>query len=632
MTAQIELSQRALAFLQEGKGADAERIYRQLLEAEPGNTDAQHHLGLALLRQDRVDEGVEMMRTALKVKPKDQRLRYNLALALLKDERFKEGVTDLIELTRQAPRHAPYHAELGRACALWGQYEAAELAYRNAVACAPDFGEAHLSLAQLRSQLGRSQEADENAKRAVELLPQDPTSHLALGNVAFALDRLDQAERSYAEAVRLDPTFAEAHRNLGAMRKKRGDYNGARLAFQAALQQDPNYAEAYKDLASIQRRQTALAGSLENLDTAIRLQPDDAEAHDSRGLVLERLERFSEARDAFARALELNPRSVYAHSNYARIQRFTGDKLDILQKQRLLQDDDISAEEKSQLKFALGYAHDSMKEFDTAFGYFREANEEIRQRTSFDPTPSHERATRIMQATPLSPNDTTSADSPVPIVVMGMSRSGKSLVEQMLIRHPEVHGCGESVSLGDEIRAVSQELGLRELPEISDDPRLSAGVAERYMAQLIQTSPEANYLVDTRPFNIWFVSLILRSLPNARIICCDRDPLDNGLYVYFTRYVRENEYAWDLYNIGAMLALFERLVLFWQNAYGDRILRVNYETLVASPEAEMKRIYAHCGLSAEQTPQLTPAKVEVGRAVNYAKYLGRLREGLEAYK
>ena len=220
----------------------------------------------------------------------------------------------------------------------------------------------------------------------------------------------------------------------------------------------------------------------------------------------------------------------------------------------------------------------------------------------------------------------------LPVFVLGMSRSGKTLVESVLAQHRDVYSAGEK---HEWINAVETVLKRHEISE--PFPRCMAvltgaqirEMGDLYMEGMSRYAPKLRVLVNTLPGNYRYIPLIFQALPSAKVVFCRRDPLDHCLFVYIKRYADGNRHSYDLKNVAAYYTDYYGLLAHWQELYGKHILEVRYEDLVRAPAETGARLFAYCGLDFD--PALTPDRFgtdEIGRSQHYEPYLGPLRQAL----
>ena len=326
----------------------------------------------------------------------------------------------------------------------------------------------------------------------------------------------------------------------------------------------------------------------------------DAEALYRRGIALEQFGHLAEARAAFESAVALAPHSALLHHSLARVDRFTpGDPrlppMQVLAQQMA----SLPPNEQTFLCFALGKAYADLGERDRAFGYYLQGNAVRRRGTKYDEATALDFLQRIQhRITPecIAANRGYGADSPAPVFILGMPRSGSTLVEQILASHPQVHAGGELRHFGEAL--LSAGIGQRYPDSVTSlqQPSLRE-IGERYVAALRATAGPALRITDKMPTNYLFLGLIRLALPNAAIIHTRRDPVDCCLSNFTTLFAPGRlGYTYDLGALGRYYRGYEALMRHWNAALPGTMLDVQYEDLVTDLEPAARRIIAHCGL------------------------------------
>ena len=602
---------------------------------KPDYAEAHYTLGGALMNQGKLDEAVASYRKAIALKPDYANAYINLGIARVNQGEFDEAVVSFRKAVALAPNVAQTHNNLGSALISQGKVEAALACYQQAIALRPDYAEAHYNLGYALKSQGKLERAVLYYRKAIALKPGYAEAHNNLGTALKDLGRRKEAVASYREAIALNPHNAEVHSNLGNALKDQGLHEEAVASHQMAILLRPNFAEAQYNLGAALERQGKLEEAVACYDKAIALKPDYAEAYNNLGAALMGQGRRDEAIARFRRAIEIRPAYFEAYYNHALVHRFRPDDPEIDKLKGLLARGDPSPVQRTRIRFALGKAHDDIGRHAEAFSYYSAANEEMARRVNFDATHHRTGITRIKRAFPerrVSDADASGDAGHVPVFVVGISRSGKTLVESLLTQHEDVYGAGESHEWWNAVKAVLDKYSIStSFPEyvgfLSDDQTREIG--EIYMENMIRNSPDSRLFINTMPGNDPFIGLILQALPTARIIYCHRDPMDHCLFVYFYLYKAGHEFSYDLSHLASYYADRHDLMTHWQKLHGDCILSVRYEDLVRNPADVGARIYALCGLDFD------PAAIrhgfttdEIGHWKHYEPYLGALRQAL----
>jgi len=300
---------------QDGRLAEAEQHYRQILAAEPRQADALHLLGLIAHQVGRNDVAVEMICKAIALVPANAIFHSNLGEAYRKLDRLEEAIGAFQRSIGLDPRLPEAHSNLGNVLRDAGRFDEAIEACRRAIELSPDFAEAYNNLGNTLGDVGRFEDAIAACRRAIELKPGFPEAHNNLGNAFRGQGRLEQAVAAFLRAIELKPDFAQAHNNLGNTLKDEGRDDAAVAAYRRAIELKPDYAEAHNNLGNALREQGKFEAAVVACRRALALKPDFAQAHNNLGNALKTLGHRDEAIAAFRRAIQLKPDFQEAYSN-----------------------------------------------------------------------------------------------------------------------------------------------------------------------------------------------------------------------------------------------------------------------------------------------------------------------------
>ncbi len=521
--------------------------------------------------------------------------------------------------------------------------------YRQILTVQPDHADAlnHAGIAAF--QLGDAADAVD-LLRAASLLPGNAEPHNNRGTVLQASGDLDGAVAAYRRALEIDPDNAEAHKNLGVALHKSGDLDGAAAACRRALDIDPDLAAAHNGLGVILEASDDLDGAVAAYRLAVEIEPGFVGAQCNLGSVLKAAGRFDAAVAAYRRAVEIKPDLAEAYQHLAGLKTFTASDGDIAAMEGLLSRPSITDGQAMLLRFALGKAYDDIGDYDRAFGHVEKGNRIKRASLQYDVAHDEELGDRIAAVFSREfLHRRTGAGPDGPIFIVGMPRSGTTLVEQILASHSRVYGGGELAELRQLVRGSHGISGTgRGFPEGVAGLGLKDlnGLGRTYWEAVRRRAPESPHVTDKAPGNFRYLGLIHLMLPRARIIHCVRNPVDTCLSCYKLLFVSGQNFSYDLVELGRYHRLYARLMDHWRAVMPGRILDVRYEDLVAAQEQETRRLLDFCGLPWEdaclsfhttrrlvKTASATQVRQPIyGKAVDgwkrYARQLGPLLEAL----
>jgi tetratricopeptide (TPR) repeat protein len=497
---------------------------------------------------------------------------------------------------------------------------------------------------------GALADAERLYAQALELLPGLVPALSNRGAALRDLERPAEAIACYEEALRLEPNHVFVLNNRGVALIDLRRPAEALASFEQALRLKPGFAAAHNN------RGRALANldpapdpqdALASFDRAIALQPDYAEAWDNKGVLLAELGRLHEAEQAIGRSIEIEPRRVRSYYHLADLRRFQRSDPILGAMKAIAGEPSISGGDRIELDFALAKAFDDIGEHELAWGRLAEGNALNRAQLRYD-EPAQlatlERIALVFSSELIAERRSGAKPSPNPVFIIGMPRSGSTLIEQIIAGHPKAHAIGESRALPDTVAAR----GLASPEKVADArPQALAALGGSYLQHVRALAPEADRIIDKRLDNYRFAGLIALALPGARIIHVRRDARDTGLSCFFKLFGQGAPYASDLGELGRYWRGYEGLMAHWRAVLPEGVLlEVDYEALVADPEGGARRILDHCGLewdsrcldfhrSERRVRTASAAQVRrpvsadsIGRWRAYADHLGPLLEAL----
>ncbi|MDR3692578.1 MAG: sulfotransferase [Fimbriimonas sp.] len=541
-----------------------------------GSSDVIHAQARDALSRGRLAEVEALCGTLLRLKSDDVGALNLLGQALLAAQRPSEASERFTEAVRLRPDAANLRFNLALACQALGEMGAAIEALRHAVRLEPEVAVLHAKLGQLLCAAGAPQEAVSVLRRALRLDPKALPAYLNLGQALIDVGEMVEAEKTLRSALFLNPNEPTANRLLGRIHQTKGEFTEAIERFQKSIALQPNQAAAYFALAYSKQ-----------------MTSDDA------ALI-----------EAMNRQLGRNG----------------------------LGDTDGSL-----LSYAVGKSLDDLGDYDAAMDSFERANRICLSTAEAQRGPYRaeiERA-KVDKIVELFPDAFDGGEGECrPIFIVGMIRSGTTLVEEILSRHPDVDAGGE-LKFWTENEA-------RFLVELSEEGlAASAGWNREYEVEIGRISPGSRFVTDKMPLNYHALGLIHLAYPGAKIVHCLRSPLDTCLSIYMTPYCTPPEFAHDLDHIASAYAEYKRLMAHWKRILPEEcLIEVRYEDLVGNQETSIRTLVESLGLEWDpacletratkrpiQTPSVWQARQpiygsSVGRWKNYAHRIGALLDRL----
>ncbi|MCK4839726.1 MAG: sulfotransferase, partial [Desulfobulbaceae bacterium] len=421
------------------------------------------------------------------------------------------------------------------------------------------------------------------------------------GNSMLVEENHEEALKLYLEALVIYPEYARAHYNIGVVLEKTGAKEKAVVSFLRALSFDPEDGNAHYNIGVIRQEQGEEAEAATCFQKAISIKPDYAEAHYNLGVIYKNQGEFEEALRCCQKALLITPDYAKSHFLISSLQKYSGDEGHISEMESLFSQDHINDEKKMYLAFGLGKAYEDSGMHEKAFYYLKEGNKLKRKsyEYSVDETEAEfKRIKRTFTKSFIRSNSELGNPDNTPIFILGMPRSGTSLVEQILASHPNIYGAGELPFIANIISQLSLGGQTEKIcATISKDGReFIIRLGRDYIAEIRKFSAEAKFITDKMPLNFMWIGAIILALPNAKIISCLRDPMDNCLSIYKNIFHEGHKYAYDLKELGRFHMLYQDLMRYWHEVLPGKIYDISYERLVHNQEVETRDLLNHCGL------------------------------------
>ena len=486
-------------------------------------------------------------------------------------------------------------------CEQQGRLADAEAAYRRVVGLQPTFAPAYHRLGLLAYRCDRLELAEQLIASAVALDPAAAIYHRDRGEICRRLGRTLEAVAEAGAAVRLAADDPEAHYNLGLAQADADDHASAVASYRRAIDLAPSHGRALNNLGTALERLGDRAAAADAYRAAIALDPLHAEAQSNLGAALSEAGDIEGARACFDRALAVDPNSIETHFRSSALKRYRADDPAVAIVESLGQRAErLPAKERAKLYFTLGKMRDDLGQHERAFEAYARGNRLHRAQTGYDEA-RYERQTdeliRLFDAEFIRRRAGAGMRDATPVFIVGMPRSGSTLIEQIIASHPDAYGAGELKNLHEVVGAVSSGRGSfpKVLGELSADELRSIG--QRYVASIRPLAPSVARITDKMPGNFNYGGLIHLVLPDAKIIHTRRDPMDTCLSCFTHLFNDTMEFAYDLRELGRYYVRYERLMRHWHEVLAPgSILDVQYEAVVDDVEAQTRRILDHIGL------------------------------------
>ena len=584
---------------------------------------------LGLLQQRRAEEAIARCRQALGSYPEDVNILGLLGAALGDRGQFDEAEEILLRVIDLTPTFAKPYEDLGTLLLQRGLAEKAIPLLEKAARLDPKQEAAHFQLGRALAQVGRGADADAAFERSFALSP--VRGMMAQAAEHHAAGRLEEAERLCRQVLQREPRNVDALRMLGLIAAAAGDLDEAENLLRQALAEAPDHIAALFELGRVLKELERPDDAIDVYKTLIELQPDNPRAHyrlagvlapaalteqsaaayrrclelDPRhpgawlglGHMLKTLGQQSEGIAAYRRCLAIEPEFGEAWFSMANLKTYRFDDAEIAEMRQRLESDTVNETSRVNFLFALARAYEDRRDYATAWQYYEQGNARQRLLVSYDPVLTetvNDDLIAFFAADFFRSHAGVGNPDPSPIFILGMPRSGSTLVEQIIASHSRVEGTSELPYIGRLTKSLNRNRadGMR-YPEVLNElePRHFSRLGQNYLDMARMHRVEGTpHFIDKMPNNFPLVGFIHAILPNAKIIDARRHPLDACTGNLRQLYARGQAFSYDQTDIGEYYLQYQRMMDHWDQVLPGKVLHVQYEDVVADLPRQVERI------------------------------------------
>ncbi len=450
---------------------------------------------------------------------------------------------------------------------------------------------------------GKLQEAAAIYEKSLILEPNNPDALHNLGVIAAQFQRPDIAIELIRRSLIHRPNYPEGLKNLALILKQQGKLKDAKQLLHSALSLDPKNSIYHYQLGSILYQQELLTEAENAVNIAIQYDSKNHLAYNLLGVILQDQGLLEKAIKMYRKAIRLSPDYYDAYYNLSNIKKFSKNDSDLKNLKNISSKiKTIDNPNTAKIFYSLGKAYNDINNYSAAFEYFLKANQCDRKNFEYNRKSEEDKLKQIANIFNkqfITQHETVACQSKTPVFVLGMPRSGTSLVEQILASHPQIHGAGERNELSqlasDVTKFTSTNTSYPESLALLND-EICRDIGEEYLKSLQKTSSDSDYIIDKMPSNFMLIGLIHLVLPNARIIHCVRDPIDTCFSCFRTNFTIGHNYSNSLEDSGSYYQHYLALMNHWRNVLPSKILDIEYESLVNETEKNTRNMLEYLGL------------------------------------
>ena len=549
------LLNRAQKLKKKGQIGEAQKIYLTVLKSFPNNQEAQKELSKIAKKKE--------------IAPTQEQL--NEVIQYYSCDKFQEALYANQLLIKDFPND-PLLFNISGACySGLGPIDLAINNFEKAIALNPKYAEAHYNLGVAFQKTHQLDNAIKHYKEAINVKHEYPTAHNNLGLISLELGYTDSAIKSFEWAVAYSPEYAEAHNSLGAASQELDKFDEAIKHYKKAVTINPKYAQAFNNLGI---------------------------SYEILGLEVEALNHYEEA-------INVKPDFAEAHFNLSRLKKYKKNDIQISKMKSLLSSGNLNQSDQIFINFALAKVNDDLDNQDVLFKFLNKGNRLRKEQLNYsinDYQIKHSLIKKIFRLDLPSINKDL-LDEPhfkCPIFIVGMPRSGTTLIEQIISSHHAVYGADELSTISDLTSSILANPSTQDINNLSEKYFLS--IRQKYLDSLSNLDINEDIITDKWPLNFQYIGFILTAFPEAKIIHLRRDARAVCWSIYKNYFSdKGNGWAYNLNDLASFYALYSELMIFWHELFPNQIYDINYEDLTNNQEKETKKLLKYCELEWDES-------------------------------
>lgn len=613
-------------------------VCSQLIQQKPGLAEAHSILGVSLAALGKRKEGIDAIRNAIAANGNVASYHSNLGEIYRQDGNQADAINALNRALEIDPSNHHAHNNLGIIRFESGAHEQAVDAYRKAIALHPAFPEAHNNLGNALRKVGELDEAGEAYRTALTLREAYPEAYNNLGTLLREQHKPDQAEMAIRKAISLNPRYLEAHNNLASIyhaedrdvdalrqlaealkiepenarsllltariQAKRHTYDLAERACEFVLAQDPDNSEALTVLGSIKHELDRYDEALALLERAVAIEPPSAEAHYFYGICLKSVGRLEEAKEQLLKGLDINGSMYGAYANLNDLVDYAKDKAMFKRLKDVIETVENPLNPAMlALHYAYGKALEDKKQYAKALEHYITGGEIKRTQLEYDEPEIFKFFADIKEmfaADVFANRPFEGLSDERPLFIVGMPRSGSTLVEQIVSSHRDVFGAGEVKYFANALHKLRGRF-----PELSLFPKMFEELNRKqlqvlgttYIDALVTPAAGSKRVTDKLLTNYFFVGILHILFPKAKFINTRRNPVDTCLSAFTKLFKDDMPHSYDLRELGRYYREYDALMQHWEKVLPAGTMKVlHYEDVVADTEKNAREVIDFIGL------------------------------------
>ena len=569
----------------------------QTLISQYPNEALLHNIGgVCFKATGQLEMAVQSFKSAVAIKSDFADAHYNLGLTFQELNQLEAAIKSYQVTLGLQNSYFKAHNNLGIIYKELGQLDESVNSYEKALKIQPDFAEAYNNLGNTLNELDKFDDSVKAYEEALKIQPDYLEVWNNLGKILNKIGQIDKAVKCYEKAIAINPEYAEAHNNLGVTLTELSQLHEAVKCYEKAIAINLDYDEAYLNLGIALEKLGQSEEALNSYEQALVINPDCADAYNNIGYILRGLGQLDEAFSSYVHALAIDSENTKFHRNLALMKNYTKGDTQFIQMQSLLSANNLNQSERANLCFALAKAYADLGEKDELFKVLNEGNQLRKEELNYSIEKDLNNHSLLRKIFKSSIKESSYKSLTIrPIFIVGMPRSGTSLVEQIISSHHKVHGAGELPTLNNLVAPILNNY-LSSNHVLSKENFLL--IREEYSyCHLSNLNTTESFITDKMPANFENIGFILKAFPEAKVVHLKRDAMAICWSIYQRYFPAEGlGFPYDMEDLGRFYNSYTEMMTFWHKLFPNQIYDISYEDLTTNQEEETRKLLEYCEL------------------------------------
>jgi len=587
----------AMLYSRMGNRYESIKSYKRVIEIDPSHIYTLQQLVMLYIHTDSIDNAISTLERLIEIDSATISNYINLANLLSQIDMDMKAIDIYKNALKIDPENPILYYNFGHTMQKIGRDKDAMDLYSRSLEFDPNNINTIYNIAYILEKNGDLNSAFAHYQKILKLDPKNVETLNSLGDILKKWYRYDESLYCYGEAIKIDPKYTRAYNNAGILLMEIGDFDKASNLFDQLLSINPG-PKGYYNKALLYKNISQYDNAIKFYEKAITLKKDYKEAYLALASLYKEQNDRKKAIELYQKAIKIDPNYTEAYFSLATIRKYKKDGNTYIKEMLSVLDNSKTLSDKKYINFALAKVYDDIEDINRSYSYLKEANIFQLQENKYNIEDQKRVISNIKSLFSNDIDTLKTSEDREPIFIVGMPRSGTTLVEQIISSHSSVYGAGELEFITQIVGNILNSLSSKE--NINIDKDILSDIRNRYMERVDRLNFTEKIFTDKMPHNFIYIGFILSAFPNAKIVHLERDPMAVCWSMYKLNFPAQDlGYSNDFDTLAEFYYMHEDMMKFWREIYPNKIYDISYEKLTTNQEDESRNLLEYCGLKWE---------------------------------